>query len=349
MSRQKLVITADTQLGIHLKQSNQNDYASINDDVIEATLKTEGLIVLKCLQSIKFDGSEDTPYITYQPEDAHLVEPFVHRILLYITKNDLLKSIVSNDIIPIKDWNVMVNAVHEQLKEKDKKKKSNYTDDNESNTLESVIKDQKPRISLGKDLEERLATYNNEISNGIIQNIVYTLNKVDEHLDWWTADKLNNAMVLGMSITDVPEETISNNEYTEAYTNLLRVVRKIKTDLKKEEEAKKIEKDVDLLLVLFANKRELFALWDTDVYDDSGNFCHKYKDVYIPKMIQHLKEEVIISKNAKILKLRASRILELLDMVPKFIEAYVHVFAGEPNVSFVSQSFTTKIVRQIVK
>ena len=227
--------------------------------------------------------------------------------------------------------------------------KQSNQNDCESNTLESVIKDQKPRISLQKDLEERLATYNNEISNGIIQNIVYTLNKVDEHPDWWTTDKLNNAMVIGMSITDVPEETISNDEYAEAYTELLRVVRKIKTDLKKAEEAKKIEKDVDLLLVLFANKNELFALWDTDVYDDSGNFCHKYKDVYIPKMIQHLKEEVIISKNAKILKLRASRILELLDMVPKFIEAYVHVFAGEPNVIFASQSFTTKIVRQIVK
>jgi hypothetical protein len=239
----------------------------------------------------------------------------------------LLKSIASNDFIPIKDWNAMVNDVHEQLKEKDKK----------------------PRISLGKDLEERLATYNSEICDGIIKNIVYTLNKVDEHPDWWTTDKLNNAIVLGMSITDVPEETISNNEYTEAYTKLLSVVRKIKTDFKKSEEAKKIEKDVELLVGLFANKSELFALWDTDVYDNSGNFCHKYKDVYIPKMVQHLKEEVIISKHAKILKLRASRILELLDMVPKFIEAYVHVFAGEPNVSFASQSFTTKIARQIVK
>ena len=223
------------------------------------------------------------------------------------------------------------------------------TADNESNTLESVSKYQKPRIALGKDLEERLATYNSEIYDGIIKNITYTLNKVDEHPDWWTTDKLYNAMVVGMSITDVPEETISNNEYTEAYTKLLSVVRKIKTDLKKAEEAKKIEKDVELLVGLFANKGELFALWDTDVYDNSGNFCHKYKDVYIPKMIQHLKEEVIISKHAKILKLRASRILELLDMVPTFIEAYVHVFAGEPNVSFVSQSFTTKIARQIVK
>lgn len=245
-------------------------------------------------------------------EYKEFIDTYFDRIFLCIVHNDVKLGKDGK----FQDITDLIRIVDYISPKEDKGCGGNCNCHDKPNTLESVIKNQKPRISLGKDLEERLATYNSEIVNGVIQNIVTALDKVDENPTWWTEDKLNAALILGMNIADVPEEAIRDNqEYKEAYSKIINTVGKIKVSLKKAEEAKKIEGKVKIMLEAAIEEIELFSL----TYDK------KLDDFYKDKMQKALKYK-IIEKNRE---LKPRTIISMIDMTPKFVEAYINVHNNE--------------------
>lgn len=171
------------------------------------------------------------------------------------------------------------------------------------------------------------------------------LDKVDENPTWWNTDKLNAATILGMNIADVPEEAICDDEeYKEAYHKIINTVRKIHLNIKKDTEAKKMEKDVELLLGILMNNLELFLPDEINLCAETGRASNKFEDASITKMVQDLKEKVIKSNN-----IEASKILELLSIVPEFIEGYIHTYDIRSTNNMQVSDFVTKMARYIIK
>lgn len=316
------------------------------------TMSADELIAFKCLKELfrlKAVGVGNALHISIEAtrkavdimiesdknNDKTVAEIYTDSVAKYLIENSL-DHMFDTNIISKEHWDAIVKVAHDtrstiisSSQEKSKGCGGNCNCHDKATNLESVIKDQKPRISLGKDLEERLATYSEDISNGIIKNIEFTMDRIDINHTWWTEDKLQSATMLGMEICDVPEEIIAyDQKYKELYTAIIKRVGEIKQEEKNKEAIKEI-------LPLIKHLTSISVTQDVYRLDHNDE-----------ERIHILKERIVsyqLTPGAG-----ASYVLKLLDMVPEYVLAFRAVGGYKQLISLGSKELNKRIADVIV-
>lgn len=343
----------------NMRLSNNYEYRICESDTdthilsLEAkTMSREELTAFKCLKELfrlKVVDVKNAPYVSIEVmrkavdimiesvknNDKTVAEIYTDSVAKYMIENNL-DHIFDTNIISKAHWDAIVKVVHDTrlsiISSSQKESKGcggNCNCHDKATNLESVIKDQKPRISLGKDLEERLATYNEDISNGIIKNIEFTMDRIDINPTWWTEDKICSATMLGMGICDVPEESIAYDQtYKELYTAIIKRVGEIKQEEKNKEAVKEISPLIKHLTSIA-------------VTQDVCRLDHNDEE-----RIQILKERIVsyqLTPGAG-----APYVLKLLDMVPEYVAVFRVVGGYKQLIALGSKELNKRIASEIV-